>query len=723
MNNAAYDSRGLIEHIKSNTPNKLFNSYIDSYLSVLPDSVSFESDKWNLIDWTNNRANKNEYNVKFDSLHNEELKSIIKMYICNRRFSSLISASACKLLGPQSLRFLDEAIKLKPVFRINNSDFKNAEKLMVKELGRDTAYRYAMALSLFGNWLSSKMGIAVTFKTRITSTYKHGRYASDEERDAKLIPTECILDTLSHASDENLNIKDKFFLNVFTLSVAGGFRINELLSLPKDPIVYTPDFCIRYYPEKSGELGIKPIAPTIRPAVEEALNKLIEWTDKGREIASKANKEKDIDWYLVYNSPDALIYYFSKYLHEWTSKIENHVINPYGAWSNTHNTYFNMFEIKEKYGSFLSAEKELGISRNTLSKMYREQEISCLGRSPLLELTSRGKNRKSFDTDTRFPSFSTFTDFTERFLSTKNRNILKPILEEAQKLQAEGLVYPKPDIDLEIEKEFCIGDRTILSNHKTGKVILRASESLMITEKHALSETCNTKKDTYSIITDKRFGDWLGGTTRGRGKGGLEESIFTRLGIIDPRTNKPLKVTTHDVRHWLNTVLNEGGASQEAIRLIFARKSQASNATYDQTSALTRVNRLKEGIRKGKVFGTVQDSYNVILAESGREDAESYLNAKSAIMTIMPHGGCTLNWSRPSCEKYMSCFAGDEVCEDLCIDLSDNDQLFNVNQTLNEQKSLLSIIPKSSPQYASIQNIVINIEKLLNNTNSEVVEK
>jgi hypothetical protein len=244
-------------------------------------------------------------------------------------------------------------------------------------------------------------------------------------------------------------------------------------------------------------------------------------------------------------------------------------------------------------------------------------------------------------------------------------------------------------------------------------IILNAVDCLLVTAKYALSETNKTKTSSYGLINGRRISDWLSGTKRGRGRGGREESVFTRLDIIDPRTNKALRIVPHDVRHWLNSVLNDGGATQETIRLVFARKSQLTNATYDQTSALTRVNRLKEDIRSGKVFGEIQDNFNVILAEYGRDDAESYLKSKTAMMVSMPHGSCTLSWTRPSCEKYMSCFAGDKMCEDLCINMNDNEQHNNVIKVFNEQTVLLTVIPESSPQHKNIKKIVKNIQSLI----------
>jgi len=717
MNNYGADATSVLNQIEEKSPNKAFLSYLDSYHSVLPEGSAFEQDTWNIIEWVKNRASTNVFNLSFKELKNNDFKTIVKIYVCNMRFSQLVEAKGCRLLGPQALRFLDQAIEMKPLFRINNKDFLKAEKLMLQALNRQTAYRYAGALHRFANWLSSKLGISVAYNTGIVSDYMHGRNATDAKRDEKLIPTECLLDVLSHINDQGLQFRDEFFLNMLTLSVATGFRINELLTLPANPIIKTPEFCLRYFAEKNGELGIKPIAPSLQPAVESAVNKLIAWTEDGRKLAMISSGKQSLDWKLVYENDDALEYYFRKYLHDVTSDINNRVINPNGAWYNKEARWIDMFNVKKEFGSFLAAQDSLGIPRNTLSKMHKEQELSSIGISPFTLNNSRGKLRTNFDTDIRFPSFMGFESITDRTLIKKKRIKLIPLLEAAIKIQSEGHIYTCPDVDEKIEKMFVSGDRALLVDHESRKIILRASESLFVTKRYELSESHNTKEDSYSIVTDKRFGDWLGGTTRGRGKGGWEDSIFARLNVIDPRTNKPLKITVHDVRHWLNTVLNEGGVSQEAIRLIFARKSQATNSTYDQTSALTRVNRLKDDIRKGNVFGEIQDCYNTMMSDFGRDKAEAYLNAKTAILTIMPHGGCTMSWNRPSCDNYMSCFAGDEPCNELCIDLDDKDQIASIIKSKSEQSAMLSIIPQGSPQHAHITKIILNMDKVLSGCN------
>jgi len=701
-----------------------FSYLINDFTAVLPESIEFDEDKWNVIDWLRKKGNVRNFNIDYSPLINDEYKAIAKLYICYKRFSQFIEGNTAKTIAHAPMRTLGEVLGHKPFKRINSSDFYEAEKKLIKNYDRNAAYRYAGHLQAFSYWLNSKYSFSIKYNTKIASNYKHGRKATDEERDKKLIPSECFLDIIRHADDNSLAIRDKFFINVFVLCVSGGFRIGEVMTLPANqPFLTSSSPKILYYPEKGGELGVKPIAPSFLPAVQSSINKITEWTMEGRKIAKDITSGDNLDWYAIYQDSYALRYYFEKFCHTFTSDPLNRILNPDGAWFQKKKRYIDVISLLKEHGSFIKASEAVGIPRNTLSIMKKEQEDASMGILPSPRNKSRGKTRDDWSNDLRYISFTAFEKNTDKIIKFDLREPLQDILKDAQELQLKGAIYPAPEFNEKIENQYSRKKHPIIVKYKNNdtdrEIVLEAADCLLVTPKYLLSSSRDTKTNSYSIIDEKRFSEWLSGTSRGRGQGGDEESIFTRLNIIDPRTNKPLSATIHDVRHWLNTLMNEGGASQESIRLMFARKSIQTNAVYDQTSAKTRCNRLKEGVRKGTTYGEIQDNYNVIFAEFGRDKAEEYLNSKAAMMTIMPHGGCTMSWVRGACERNMSCFGGDEICEDFCIDIEDKEQLNEVERIYKEQVAMKSILPSTSPQMEFVVRVSANIEKVLKKAGSK----
>jgi hypothetical protein len=194
-------------------------------------------------------------------------------------------------------------------------------------------------------------------------------------------------------------------------------------------------------------------------------------------------------------------------------------------------------------------------------------------------------------------------------------------------------------------------------------------EALLVVKKYALSEQRGTKEGEFSSITDSHISRWLCGEARSAGTGKPDDSVFSRLRIMDPRTGEVAKFTTHDVRHWLNTIYQSGGLTEDQIALIFNRTYQKQNATYDQTTSRMRTARLKQAVREKIAVGQVSESFNRI-AEFSREDAEDYLSAVLRMVNPMPHGVCTLDWASTPCPHHLSCFSCEDEapCEHLIVE-------------------------------------------------------
>ena len=248
---------------------------------------------------------------------------------------------------------------------------------------------------------------------------------------------------------------------------------------------------------------------------------------------------------------------------------------------------------------------------------------------------------------------------------------------------------------------------------KNGEARLEPENALFVVPRYHHSDFRGTK-DEYRLITGKSIGRWFSGECRSRGTGNHEDSCFNRLGIVDPKTGETASFTSHDIRHWLDTIYAEGHMPEETIALIFGRKKN-SNHVYDQTSKKKRLENIRQAIRDGNAMGPISDNYNR-LAEYSRDDAEQYLLANTLMVNIMPHGVCTLSWGMKACPNYLSCFAGNNgsgVCECFQIDLSDDTQLNELQRIERELAATIGQMPPSSPQYEHMCMIQSNIEELL----------
>ena len=256
---------------------------------------------------------------------------------------------------------------------------------------------------------------------------------------------------------------------------------------------------------------------------------------------------------------------------------------------------------------------------------------------------------------------------------------------------------------------------------KEGKPVIYPSEALLVTQKYALSETRSTKADEFSVVGDRQFSSWLAGEARSRGTGNHEDSVFSRLEIIDPRNEEFVKFTTHDVRHWLNTIYQNGGLTEDQIALIFNRKHRQQNAVYDQTSNRERSERMKQAIRDKIAVGNATNTYSA-LAEFSRDEAEEYLAAVVRMVNPMPHGVCMLDWSTAPCPHNLSCFSCETEdpgpCEHLTVDPGNKEHVQELQRIAREADLIIDAIEvqgfEESPQIDHFKRVRTNVGVVLN---------
>ncbi len=702
----------LKEFLEEYEANEALIDLVPSLSSALPAGVDFNSDEWDLLPWLTRKGNAKTFNINYYKFNNNELKKVLKLYVLEKRINKKVSANSINIII-NSLVFLDQAIGLKPLKLITNSDFEIAEELIEQKCKKSAVPRYVDFLVVFGRWISSNFGFRISFTNSQPSIYQHGRKATDKERDNKLIDFRIIVDLIDCLHREDLSDKDRFYLLILVLFVGTGFRINELATLPKDCLINENNrIGIRHYPEKKAKLSTRWISSEWAPAVQDAINNLTDMTGQGRKAVAELHENPGLDWSSILQNEQASEYFVAKFANEWTSNPRNYMFSKEGAWLEKEKRYIDVIGLVETTGSHSQAARESGLNRRTISILLKQQTAARQNKLPPRAKGDGKLERTSWDTDSRVISIMQLEQYINLAVKSNARSYIVNILNDARdSYQLKGHVYPCPEYNNEFETKFKRVINPVIVS-KAGKPILQPEDALLVTLKYQLSDARNVKESDYYLITDSAISRWMSGEIRSLGTKNTEDSCFSRLGIVDPKTNEIAKFTSHDIRHWFTTFLLEGGMPSDQVALLMNR-SPNQNDTYDQTSSRTRLNNMREAIRNGGAIGHVSDVYHDI-AEYSRDEAEQYLKASTLQLNLMPHGGCSLSWGMKACENHHGCFNGENgLCENLCIDIKDEETQNELLRMMGETKSALSIIPEQSPQHNHYYNIQRNLQGLL----------
>lgn len=686
---------------------------------MLPPDTAIEDDVWDILPWVRSTRNSSRRNAYFDVIKHPELKTLCKLWVLHARLTRRAHSFATVSFRIAAMEALSHVLGARTLLSLKTDDFLAAERwLLARHI---SAYRHAGYLHQASQWLSTSFNMRLEYRNRLRNPTVHGRYGTDDERANKLIPIDVLRDLMNARHRDCLIAKDKFFLSVLVVSVGTGFRIGELTLLPCNCLIKMKGgLHLLHYPEKTGKPVPRPIHPLFADVMEDAVADILRATNSAREIAKRMRDHPPLDWSRIFADSDALAYFTAHWAHNWTAEPAHRMINPDGAWYTKGKRFIDAIGMLDASGGNQSeASRRLGISRLTLSDLLAAQHAARKGQlPPVRNSKSRGRRRESWDTDQRVISIEKFQRHCGIHVKGGRRVQIQRILDEARALQLKGLSFPTPAADLAIEKRFRRQLDPLLRNHD-GTPILHRDGALLVVQKYALSEHRSTVEGDFSSITDQSIQHWLRGEARSRGTGNHEDSVFSRLGIIDPRTGKTARFTVHDIRHWLNTIYQNGGLTEDQIALVFNRRYRAQNATYDQTSNKVRIARLRQAVRDKIAVGQVVDSYSR-LAEFSRNDAEDYLQAVLRMVNPMPHGVCALDWATTPCPHHLSCFScRDQLpCEHLVVDPADQAAEKELDRMKRESDLVISAIESQgvddSPTIDHFKRISHNVAVTLN---------
>ncbi len=164
---------------------------------------------------------------------------------------------------------------------------------------------------------------------------------------------------------------------------------------------------------------------------------------------------------------------------------------------------------------------------------------------------------------------------------------------------------------------------------------------------------------------------------------GGEGSIFSRLGYRG-QAGGALRVATHQFRHWLNTLAQEGGLSQIEISRWMGRRRVSDNAAYDHQTGFELADRIRGRLERGEVQGPIGTTVHRIREPVRREEFVRSMIASAHVTDI---GMCIRDLSALPCDHHRSCM----TCADHLIKKGNTAQRTRAESLLSESQQILAL--------------------------------
>jgi integrase len=134
---------------------------------------------------------------------------------------------------------------------------------------------------------------------------------------------------------------------------------------------------------------------------------------------------------------------------------------------------------------------------------------------------------------------------------------------------------------------------------------------------------------------------------------GVIKSAFQRFDIHEAN-GEYCQISSHQLRHWLNTIADKGGLPMEMLTRWMGRENPRDTDAYRHLTCDERLEQIKSSIRAGETSGQAAEFYNSLAPE----DREEYLDGRVQAVHYTPFGVCLHDYSVSPCEFQMACIRG-----------------------------------------------------------------
>lgn len=205
---------------------------------------------------------------------------------------------------------------------------------------------------------------------------------------------------------------------------------------------------------------------------------------------------------------------------------------------------------------------------------------------------------------------------------------------------------------------------------KTG---LRYSEALIVVSPNFFHQ----KKGIWRCMIEKfsinMFNSQIGAAVQ-HGK----SSVFSRMGFAEP-DGSPIRITSHQFRHYLNTLAQRKNLDQVSIALWSGRKDFRQNTFYDHVTAEETLELIRQADFTSAIGPLAEILPNLPMSR------EEFLELRFPTVHTTEYGFCVHDWSMVPCQKHRACI---DCTEHLCVK-GDREKTERVRSSLADAEAQL----------------------------------
>ena len=213
---------------------------------------------------------------------------------------------------------------------------------------------------------------------------------------------------------------------------------------------------------------------------------------------------------------------------------------------------------------------------------------------------------------------------------------------------------------------------------------LKFSEALIVVRRNEL----HSKKGTFGGVIEPVNINQVNTALGTRSEHGFE-SIFDRLGFTQSDGSR-IRVSTHQFRHYLNTLAQAGGMSQLDIAKWSGRVDVRQNEVYDHVSADQMVAKIRASIGdESHMFGPLAN-----LPKNIPISRDEFARLKIPTAHTTDFGFCIHDYTMTPCDRHADCI---NCSEHVCVK-GDEGKTMRVRRRLEDAKELLTRAEEATTQ-------------------------
>ncbi len=184
---------------------------------------------------------------------------------------------------------------------------------------------------------------------------------------------------------------------------------------------------------------------------------------------------------------------------------------------------------------------------------------------------------------------------------------------------------------------------------------LKYSDALFAIRPHEMDAKRRTWRCLVGFLSSGQIAGRIGTS------GGASETVFDKFSLVDD-DGSPVRITSHQVRHYLNTLAQSNGASQIDIAMWSGRADTSQNSAYDHTTPgriYSNIEDLVESTGSDLIGGSLAKLEPKVIAK--RSDTGQLLTGS---IHVTDYGLCTHDYAMSPCDKHLDCLNCNEM---VCI--------------------------------------------------------